>query len=156
MRRKEKEITDRHQMEEILHKSLVCRLALCDFNGNPYVVPLSFGYEDGKVYFHSARAGRKVDMLRENPKVCMVFDVDQKPVTGETACDWGMHFKSVIAFGTATLLEGADEKKQGLDVIMSKYAGSGGPWEYKDKGLEATLLIRVDIQETTGKVSGPL
>ena len=59
MRRKDREITDRAEIEAILNEAMVCRIGLAD-DGEPYVVPVSFGYEDGSVYIHSAPEGKKI------------------------------------------------------------------------------------------------
>ena len=67
MRRKDCEITDRAEIEAILKKALVCRIGLAD-GGEPYIVPLSFGYEDGAVYLHSAVEGKKIAMLQKNSR----------------------------------------------------------------------------------------
>ncbi|MCJ7619404.1 MAG: pyridoxamine 5'-phosphate oxidase family protein, partial [Anaerolineae bacterium] len=66
MRRAEREIKDREAIEDILRRATVCRLAVCDGNV-PYVVPLSFGYADNCLYFHSAREGRKIETIKANP-----------------------------------------------------------------------------------------
>jgi uncharacterized protein len=58
MNNEEQEIKDLEQIEEIIHNSTVCRIALCE-NGVPYIVPLSFGYRDKKLYFHCAKEGKK-------------------------------------------------------------------------------------------------
>ena len=75
MRRKDKEISDRSAIEDIIKRSTVCRLAMSD-NNSPYVIPINFGYENSTVYFHSAREGRKIDILKKNPNVCIEFDID--------------------------------------------------------------------------------
>jgi len=65
MRRKDKEIKEIKDIEEILHKATVCRVAMVS-NNSPYIVPLNFGYKDRCLYFHSAGEGKKLDILREN------------------------------------------------------------------------------------------
>ena len=148
MRRKEKEITDRAELEGIIRRATVCRLGMAD-GEQPYVVPLCFGYEDQTFYFHSAREGRKLDILRKNRKVCFELDVDKEIVQGKTACDWSMKFRSVIGFGRATIIEDPEEKIKALDLIMAHYAQ--GPFEYREKGLKHALVIKVDVEEMTGK-----
>jgi hypothetical protein len=154
MRRKDKEIRDRGQMLEIIEKSLVCRLGLCQDNV-PYVVPLNFGYRDGCLYFHSARQGRKMDMIRANPRVCFEIDTDTEPIPSNQPCDWGMKFASVIGFGTAAVLEDPEEKRRGLDAILERYS-SRPVQPYPESALEHTAVIRVQVEEMTGKRSGGL
>jgi len=150
MRRKDKEIADRAEMESIIRESTICRLALAD-NEQPYIVPLSFGYKDNALYFHSAAEGKKIDILRKNKKVCFEFDVGSEIKTGKTACEWGMKYRSVIGFGNASFLEDPDSKQAALDIIMQQY--SDGSFAYSEKILKKTLVIKVEITHMTGKQS---
>jgi hypothetical protein len=148
MRRKDREIKSKEEMEAIIENSLVCRLGMADEDG-PYMVPLSFGYADNRLYFHSAKEGRKLDILRKNNKVCFEFDTVEEIVKGDKACDWGMKFESVIGFGKAFIVEETESKKEALDVIMGHY--SKGPFQYSVKKLELTAVIKVEIESMTGK-----
>ncbi len=148
MRRREKQITETKQVEEILAQAQVCRLAMVD-NGHPYVVPLNFGYRDGALYFHSALEGRKMDVLKADPRVCFEVDELVKMNKAAQACDWGVSFRSVIGTGTARMLETAAEKKAGLDIIMAQY--SNRSFDYPEEKLAKTAVIQVTIHEMTGK-----
>ena len=150
MRRKDKEIADRAEMESIIRESTICRLALAD-NEQPYIVPLSFGYKDNALYFHSAAEGKKIDILRKNKNVCFEFDVGSEIKTGKTACEWGMKYRSVIGFGNASFLEDPDSKQAALVIIMQQY--SDGSFAYSEKILKKTLVIKVEITHMTGKQS---
>jgi nitroimidazol reductase NimA-like FMN-containing flavoprotein (pyridoxamine 5'-phosphate oxidase superfamily) len=151
MRRKEKEIADKSEIESIIRKSLVCRLGLAD-NGAPYIVPLCFGYKDNSLYFHSAREGRKIKILKRNNEVCFEFDGNLEVKAGKTACDWGMNYRSVIGYGRASFVEDPEEKRMALDVIMAQY--TDGAFEYSEKALGNALVIKVAIESMTGKQSG--
>jgi len=151
MRRKDKEINDKARIEQIIQDAQICRLALAE-SGQPYVVPLNFGYRDDTVYFHSATQGRKIDMLKANPKVCLEFTTDLELVRAEKSCDWGQRFNCVIAFGEARLIEDNDAKREALDVIMAHYGGEGG--DYSDGKLKITAVIAVKIDMMTGKGVG--
>jgi nitroimidazol reductase NimA-like FMN-containing flavoprotein (pyridoxamine 5'-phosphate oxidase superfamily) len=150
LRRKEKEITDIKEIEFIIQQSQVCRLALAD-EGLPYIVPLCFGYKNKMLYFHSAKEGQKIDILRRNRQVCFEFDIDARVRSGKTACAWGMGYKSVIGYGTASLVEDPEEKQKALDIIMRQY--SEGEFEYSAKNLAEMLVIKVVISAMTGKKS---
>jgi nitroimidazol reductase NimA-like FMN-containing flavoprotein (pyridoxamine 5'-phosphate oxidase superfamily) len=150
LRRKEKEITDIKEIESIIQQSQVCRLALAD-EGLPYIVPLCFGYKNKMLYFHSAKEGQKIDILRRNRQVCFEFDIDARVRSGKTACAWGMGYKSVIGYGTASLVEDPEEKQKALDIIMRQY--SEGEFEYSAKNLAEMLVIKVDVSAMTGKKS---
>jgi nitroimidazol reductase NimA-like FMN-containing flavoprotein (pyridoxamine 5'-phosphate oxidase superfamily) len=151
MRRKEKEITDKTAMESIIGKSSVCRLALSE-EDRPYIVPLCFGYEDDTLYFHSAREGRKLDILRKNNKVCFEFDIDHEIVEAEEACGWGMKFQSIIGFGKGSIIDAIESKRKALNIIMQQY--SGNSYEYPDKAVRKIVIIKVEIAHMTGKQSG--
>ena len=151
MRREDREITDVGGLEDVLGRALVCRFGFCD-GDRPYVVPVCFGYEDWTLYFHCARAGKKLDILRKNSNVCFEVEVDCAIVEAGQACDWSMRFKSVIGFGKAVILEDADLKRKGLDVIMRHY--SGGGFEYPEETLAKTVVVKVEIKTMTGKQSG--
>ena len=110
MRRKEKEISDKAEIEIIILKSEVCRLGLSD-DGVAYIVPLCFGYQDNCLYFHSAGEGKKIDILKRNKQVCFEFEADTRVTTGKTACAWGMQYRSVIGYGEASFIRDAKEKR---------------------------------------------
>jgi nitroimidazol reductase NimA-like FMN-containing flavoprotein (pyridoxamine 5'-phosphate oxidase superfamily) len=151
MRRRDKEITDRASIESIIRRSLVCRLAVSNDN-QPYVVPLCFGYEDGTLYFHCAREGMKLDFLRANEAVCVEFDIDQEIVTGSQACEWGMRYRSVIAFGRASFVERPEAKRKALELLMRQY--SDGSHDFPDDALSRVTIVRVEIESMTAKQSG--
>ena len=151
MRRVDKEITHRAEMESIIRRSMVCRLALADEN-LPYLVPLCFGYKDNSLYFHSIGQGKKLDMLKKNNNVCFEFDIDYEPIKADKACDWGMKFKSVIGFGKASFVEDFESKCRALDIIMQQYSGES--FAYPEAKVKNTVIIKVEIEHMTGKQSG--
>ena len=150
MRRKEKEITNQEEIRNIVHKARVCRLAMVD-GKYPYVIPLNFGFAGNSLYFHSARKGRKIDILKRNPQVCFECELDVSIVDGEKACQWGAEFKSVIGFGNAGFVTEPGAKKEALNIIMQHYAGRS--YEFTDGDVDKVTIIRVDIDSMTGKRS---
>lgn len=85
MRRKDKEISEFEQIEAILKRERVCRLALSE-NNTPYLVPLSYGYANKTLYFHSAPEGKKIEILRTNPKLCFEIESNIEVVTDPLPC----------------------------------------------------------------------
>jgi len=148
MRKKEKEITKKSAIEAIITKSLVCRLALSDDN-SPYIVPLCFGYKDKVLYFHSSQKGKKIDIIKKNPKVCFEFDTNTEIVKAKDACRWTMRYQSIIGFGKAVFLEDTAEKRHALDIIMGQY--SDRIFQFDDAILKKTGVIKVEIESMTGK-----
>ena len=151
MRRKEKEILDREEIESIIRKADVCRLGLSD-NNIPYIVPLNFGYRDSCLYFHTPKVGKKIDMIKGNNRVCFELDINHEVVRADNPCDWNMKYQSVIGYGRAFLLEDIDEKRQALDVIIEHYSGQTG--EYAKKLVDRLAVIKVQIESMTGKKAG--
>ncbi len=153
MRRKERELTEKADIEEIISRAKVCRIAMVD-NGEPYIVPLCFGYKNNALYFHSAREGRKIDILEKNSRVCFELDVDVEVVKGKDPCKWAMRYKSVVGWGAAVLVSDPDQKREALDIIMAHYAGQGeGGFSYPDSIIEKTAVIRVNVGSMSGKKS---
>jgi len=150
MRRKDKEIRDKTDIETIIKRAMVCRLAMVD-EGCPYVVPLCFGHSDDVLYFHSANMGKKLDILKKNDRVCFEFDIDLEVVPGGKGCEWGMRFKSVIGFGRAVFIENPESKQAALDIIMRQYTHETDT--YPAKNIKNTAVIRVEIESMTGKRS---
>ena len=150
MRLSEREITDQTAIEAIIRTSLVCRLGLSDEN-RPYIVPLCFGYLGRALYFHGAREGKKIDMIRKNPYVCFEFDSNSGIEEAENACKWGVSYQSVIGSGKASLVDHPEEKKKALEIIMGQYGD--GDFSFPDDIIEKTGIIKIDIEEMSGKES---
>jgi hypothetical protein len=151
MRRKEKEITSRDKLDHIIHNSLICHLS-CSLNDQPYVVPLSFGYDGNAVYFHMAIEGKKNVILSANPRVCLGFEqeihIQPDP---DLACRWSFHYQSVIATGIAEEMVNPIDRLYAIKQIMLHY--SDDDWEFPEKELARTTIWRVILTEITGKKS---
>ena len=152
MRRSDKKIKNNRQIDEIIQKAICCRIALVDGN-YPYIVPVNFAVNNNHLYFHSAREGRKIDILRKNNSVCFEIDIEGEIVKSESACSWGMKYVSVIGFGQAFFIEDNAGKKKALDLLMEKYAGKSG-FSYSDEELDKIIVIDVKIDTISGKQSG--
>jgi uncharacterized protein len=140
-------------MDEIIRASLVCHLALAK-GSEPYVVPLSFGYDGEALYVHTAPEGKKIEYFQSNPHVCFQFErgveLRRDPVT---ACKWSFNFESVIGYGTvAELLEPA-EKQLALSEIMRQY--SGKDWPIDEASISHVRVWKIAITSMTGKQSKP-
>jgi len=151
MKRKEKEVLDREEIESIIKKADVCRLGL-SVDNNPYIVPLNFGYKEHCLYFHTPKVGKKIDMIKTNNRVCFELDIDHEVVRAENPCDWNMKYRSVIGYGRAFLLEDIDEKRRALDIIVEHYSGRLN--EYDEKLVNRLAIIKIQVESMTGKKSG--
>jgi nitroimidazol reductase NimA-like FMN-containing flavoprotein (pyridoxamine 5'-phosphate oxidase superfamily) len=153
MRRKDREITDISGIEEILLQCKTCHVAMID-GDTPYLVPLSYGYKflGGGVlelYFHSALEGRKLDVLRQNSKVCFEMSSEGEPVHAETPCNSGYYYASVIGFGDAVLIDVAEEKCAAL-AIMFKHQ-SGKDVVITAGQAESVCVFKIVSTDYTGK-----
>ena len=151
MRRKDKEITDKSLIESILQKSKVCRIGLSRDN-EPYIVPVIFAYEENCIYFHSAHAGKKIDILQQNSRVCVEIDELNDVVAGKKACLFGLRYISIIGFGKASFITDLDEKSAALNLLMRKYTNQT-EWTYYPAALEKMNLIKIELDKLTGKES---
>lgn len=114
----------------------------------PYAVPVSYVYYKGKIYFHSAKAGHKIDSIKKNPKVSFTV-IDEDTIVSK---EYTTYFRSVIAFGKARIVEGT-EWYEGFKALVEKYSGDM-PEEAKQKeikGCTQSLIIAIDIDHITGK-----
>ena len=151
MRRKDKKITDRAQIDAIIRDALVCRIALHD-GDMPYIVPLSFGYDGKNIYIHSAAEGRKIDILRQNPRLCFELETHCAVLPAEKACSFTMRYQSVIGYGTASFIENAREKIRAVQCIMNHY--TDGDFIFTPHDIDRIAVLRIDIEEISGKQSG--
>ena len=152
MKRKEKQICSRSEIDEIVTKSDVCRLAFAKDN-IPYIVPVSFGYDGKGIFIHTAKAGRKIEFIKENNLVCFEFDADVKIIGDETVpCKWTSAYRSVIGYGRIVELVEFDDKVSAINQIMHHY--SGKQWNFDDRMLNGVKLWKIMIDEISGKQSG--
>lgn len=153
MRRKDREVTDRAKLQEILDRSNVCRLGLYD-GQEVYILPVNFGYsweqELPVLYFHGATKGRKLEIIAQNPHVAFEMDCGHRLVTGEAPCDWSMEFQSIIGQGVLELVEDEAERIHGLDLLMQKH-GYQGDKGYDPNWLKVTAVLRLTVTQMTGK-----
>ena len=152
MRRDDKQIISRTEIDAVIKKSEVCRLAFAKDN-MPYIVPVSFGYDGKSIFIHTARTGRKIDFIDANNLVCFEFDVDVKTIEDEAVpCKWTSTYKSVIGYGKIVELLEFDEQEIAINQIMLQY--SGKKWHFDAQMLKSVKLWRIDIDEISGKQSG--
>ena len=143
-----RKITGINEIEEIINKAGVCHLGLVD-GDEPYVVPVSFGYERGALYFHGNMKGRKIELIRKNNRVCFEMETDVSVKEAEQACDWGIKYLSVIGVGRAYILENDEQKSHALNIITGRYAGR--VLDFPKSEMDKTLVVKIDIESMTGK-----
>jgi len=150
--RREREVTDINEIIGILDRAKIVHVGMVD-DGKPYVVPMNYGYTmiDGKLslYLHGATVGRKLDILRVNNDVFIEIDTDIVPFEGESACQHGVCYSSVMGVGKAAVIEDVDGKIDGLKKLMKTQTGKD--FEFADKMVAGVTVIRIDVDEYTAK-----
>ena len=145
----EKFIESREEMEKLLHEETIGYLGL-SVDGNPYVVPLNYAYIEGRIVFHCAMTGKKLDYLKANPQVC--FSVGRQ--SGEvrrhaegTPCH--VDSDSVICYGKARIIEDPEERKEALDSFNRSFQADA-----EAISLETAVkccAVEIEITEMTGR-----
>ena len=152
MTKRERQVTDRQQILDILEAGKVLHLGLAVDN-EPYVVPMNYGYtqEDGRLtlYLHSALQGKKLDMIRANSKVFFELDCDRMPFEGQLPCQYGLVYSSVMGRGTAHIVEDVEEKKKAMAILMKTQTGKD--FDFNDRLVSIVAVIRIDVAEYTAK-----
>ena len=152
MTKRERQITDPQQIRDIFDAGKVLHLGLAVDN-EPYVVPMNYGYnwegERPVLYLHSALKGKKLDMIRTNPKVFFEIDCDWTPFEGAVPCQYGMAYSSVMGRGTARIVEDVEEKKEAMTMLMKTQTGKD--FTFEDRLVSIVAVIRIDVAEFTAK-----
>jgi nitroimidazol reductase NimA-like FMN-containing flavoprotein (pyridoxamine 5'-phosphate oxidase superfamily) len=150
MRRKRQQLSDEESIE-ILQTATSGTLALLGDGDYPYAVPISYVFSEGKLYFHSALSGHKVDAIRgrDRASFCVVAQDDVKPALYTT------FFRSVIAFGRIHIVDDEAEKLAAARLLGNRYNPHQDEALQKEleNGLARMLVIRLDIEHLTGKES---
>lgn len=147
MRRKDRQLSAQ-AANEILEKGEVCQLALVA-QGEPYLVTMNYGYRDSTLYFHCAKAGKKLELLEQNNRVCFTVMEHGPVLPAEVACDFTMKYRSVVGYGSARMIEGHEEKYAALGIIMAQYAP--GEFEFREGMLATTTVFAVDVSSMSAK-----
>jgi nitroimidazol reductase NimA-like FMN-containing flavoprotein (pyridoxamine 5'-phosphate oxidase superfamily) len=151
MRRAVCEIKSEETIARIIEKSQVCRLGLTKDN-IPYIVPVSFAYDDNSIYFHTASEGMKIDFISAGNVVCFEFEHGIRLLAqGDTPCDWGFSYQSVIGHGRIHEVTDRHDKVRGLNLIVKQYVA--GEWPMVAPHVENTRVWQLVIESITGKQS---
>lgn len=162
VRRTDYEMTEREQMEKLLEEATHGFLGLTGPDGWPRVVPLNYVTLDGKLYFHGATEGEKMDSLAADDRVTFVVVEDFSLVPSyfrdpKFACPATQYYKAVAIRGRARIVEGADEKARALQALMEKLQPEGGyvPITASEpmyrKSLRTTAVVAIEIERMTAK-----
>ena len=157
MRRKEREITDKTALEAVIRDTFHVTMAM-PTSGVPYMLPMNFGYENGIVYLHCARAGKKLDILRAADgrlPVSLLF-VSKASLLDKgkgIICGLSARYASVVATGMLEEVTDNDERLRGLRSVVRQVGVEDRP--FTDGDLAAVIVLRVTISDMIGKMNDP-
>lgn len=153
MRRKDRAVTDRGKIREIIRSCACLRLGLWD-EGEVYIVPMHFGYaeEEGKqvFYFHGAKEGRKNTLIARTHSAGFELDTGYELVSGASACNYTARYQSVIGTGKISLVEEPEAKRRALRAIMLHCTGKAD-WQFHDANIEKVAVFRLDVEKISCK-----
>ena len=154
MRRTDREITDDSKILEILHSCDCCRLGLVD-GTDAYIVPMNFGtaQEDGKtvLYFHSAKEGRKIDLLKTQTTATFQADTGHGLQTGDHAGNFSYFYRCIMGKGNVELLSENEDKIKGFRAIMAHYSPKAD-WDFDIPCLDRVYVIKLTVTDWSCKV----
>ena len=153
MRRKDREVTDLMKIENIISQCTCCRIGFHDYE-EVYIVPLNFGYEakDGTYifYFHGAKEGRKIDLIKKNPIVGFEMDTNYALNEADLACGYSARFQSIIGNGVVSIVTEINEKKLGLSLLMEHNTKKQN-WHFDEKMIDAVTVFKLAVKKMSCK-----
>lgn len=164
MRKRKYEITDQVEIGQILSRANIGRLATRGEDGFPYIVPVNFVNMEGKIYFHCAKAGEKLDNISADPRVCFEVDIplsylDTGFERSAPACRVTQFYQSVIIRGNAAIVRDDNHKLSALNALMEKHE-KGRDFEPVEKGhagfkaCEVVMITPVSVSAKCNLAQG--
>lgn len=147
-------ISENRELVDIIQRCQVCHVAMTDLDGKPYVIPMNFGYSDGTIYLHGAQNGKKVDILKQHPEVCINFTTDHflRYQNEEVACSWSMKYRSVLCYGKVEFITEPEEKKAVFQLVMAHYAK--GEFKFNPPSIREVNVMKIKVERFEGRVYG--
>ncbi len=152
MRRKDREIKDFDEIVGVLEKCEVCRIAVND-GEFPYIVPLSFGLQrEGEkltLYFHSAKEGTKLELIKKNDRVSFEADCSQRLIFDEEKGNCTTEYESVVGRGRIEFIEDGEDKEKALRILMRHYRREDFP--FNAAMIPQTAVLKLTVLSLSGK-----
>ena len=157
MRRTDREVTDNRQIQSIIEQAKVVHIGMID-NDRPYVVPMQYGFvfADGQLtlYVHCAKEGRKLDVIKKNPRVFIELETEAAIISGgDIPCKYGSEYASVMGDGTVVVVEDVAEKIFGLQLLMKTQTGRD--FDISEQMTKSVTVLRIDVPHVTAKSRTP-
>ncbi|MDR1779470.1 MAG: pyridoxamine 5'-phosphate oxidase family protein [Tannerella sp.] len=146
--------TEPEHIADVISRCDICFVGMSQSDGTPYVLPMNFGYSDGTVWLHSAFEGTHIDILKSNPKVCIVFNTANRLVWQhqDVACSYRMQAETVIGWGNVVFEEDYDTKVEALNVLMRHYTDK--TFTYSKPSVVNTCIWRVRLERVSCRAFG--
>jgi nitroimidazol reductase NimA-like FMN-containing flavoprotein (pyridoxamine 5'-phosphate oxidase superfamily) len=158
IRESERGVYDRDAAYKILDEGFICHVGFTTADGQPFVIPTSYGRDGDDLYIHGSAASRMLRRLNEGVPVCVTVTILDGLVLARSIFNHSMNYRSVVVLGTAHIIEDSQEKLSALHtlsehILPGRWAESRKP---NERELKATSILRVPIQEFSAKVrQGP-
>ncbi len=138
---------DKEVIRQIMTDCQVCSMSMVDESGDPYVVPMNFGFDEEYIYLHSGAEGQKMKFLKKNPKVCINFSTghELRWQHERVACSYGMKYKSILVFGEVKIIEEKEDKITVLNHVMNQYTDR--EFKYSDPAVREVVAMKVKIDK---------
>jgi nitroimidazol reductase NimA-like FMN-containing flavoprotein (pyridoxamine 5'-phosphate oxidase superfamily) len=151
---RQREISIEAELLDVIKRCQWCHLAMVDPDGNPYVIPMNFGFREQLIFMHGAQHGKKISILRQNPAVCINFSTDHllHYQNEDVACSWSMKYRSVIVYGKAEFINEQEEKISALNIIMAHY--SEKTFRFNPPSIREVNVWKIRIEKIQGRAFG--
>lgn len=153
LRRNDRAVNDDKKIEQIIASCHCMRIGFHN-NGQVYIVPLNYGYEfvNGTYvfYFHSAKEGRKIELIQSSPYVGFEMDTNYKIYEDDIACNYAARFQSIIGNGYVSIIDDPEEKKHGLTMLMKQNTGNDS-WNFDNKMVNAVCVFKLVVEQLSCK-----
>lgn len=148
-------IKDPNILHQCMNNCNTCFVAMSTKTGVPYVIPMNFCFDGAQLILHSGPEGKKINIIRENPQVCVSFSENGALRHGnkEVACTYSMRADSVILQGEVSFVDELEEKKQLMNLLMKKYTGKDD-FNYDLPALKNVCVWRVKPTDLSGRMIG--
>jgi uncharacterized protein len=157
VREADRAVYDREAVYRILDEGFLCHAGFV-VDGQPFVIPTSYGRKDASLYIHGSAASRMLRQLKDGVPACITVTLLEGLVLARSIFNHSMNYRSVVILGKATLVDDPEEKLEALRILSEhilpgRWADSRQP---NERELKATSVLRVPIEEFSAKVrQGP-
>ncbi len=153
VRESDRGVYDRDSLNHILDEGFLCHVGFI-VDGQPYVIPTSYGRDGDVLYIHGSAASRMLRNLDRGIPVCVTVTLLDGLVLARSVFNHSMNYRSVVILGTAMLVDNPEEKLAALlalseHILPGRWDDSRQP---NEKELQATSVLRIPIEEFSAKV----